>query len=84
MELLLRTLNEVPEPERKSVRVLISLLNFIAETGQLDDAAHFFIHQLEYAPVAIAHFTSLGEAEAWLKGVVEPPSPAHILIGDEY
>jgi len=84
VELLLRTLNEVPEPERQSVRVLISLLNFVAETGQLDDAAHFFTHQLDYAPVAIAHFSSLGEAEAWLKGGVEPPSPAHILIGDEY
>jgi len=31
-----------------------------------------------------AHFTSREEAETWLKGVVEPPSPARILIGDEY
>jgi hypothetical protein len=83
--LLLATLDETPEPEQKQhVIVLISLLNFIADTGQVDDVEDFFINQLEYAPVAIAHFTNHEEAEAWLKGVAEPPSPARILIGDEY
>ncbi|MBN1205687.1 MAG: hypothetical protein JXB05_12280 [Myxococcaceae bacterium] len=64
--------------------MFISLLNFIADTGQLDDVEDFFSNQLEYAPVAIAHFTSHEEAEAWLRSVAEPPSPAYILIGGEY
>jgi hypothetical protein len=85
VELLFKALDETPEPEqRQHVFVLIALLNFIANTGQIDDVEDFFTHQLEYAPVAIAHFTSHEEAEAWLKGVAEPPSPARILIGDEY
>ncbi|WP_255203995.1 hypothetical protein [Myxococcus sp. AM011] len=84
VELLLHTLGETPEPEQKPVLVLIALLNFIAETGQLDDVEDFFSHHLDHAPVAIAHFTRHEEAEAWLKGVAEPPSPARILIGDEY
>jgi hypothetical protein len=85
VELLLRALDETSEPEQKQhVLLLIALVNFIADTGQLDDVEDFFSHQLEYAPIAIAHFTSREEAEAWLRGVAEPPSPAYILIGDEY
>jgi len=34
--------------------------------------------------MAIAHFTSHEEAEAWMKSVAEPPSPIRILIGDAY
>lgn len=85
VELLLKLLDETPEPDQKqNVLVLITLLNFIAENGQLLAVDDFFSHQLEYAPVAIAHFATCEEAEAWLKGVTEPPSPARILIGDEY
>jgi hypothetical protein len=29
-------------------------------------------------------FATREEAEAWLKGLAKPPSPARILIGDEY
>jgi len=84
VELLLHTLNETPEPEQKPVLLLVALLNFIAETGQLEEVEDFFSHHLDHAPVAIAHFTRHEEAEAWLKGVAEPPSPARILIGDAY
>lgn len=85
VELLLKVLDETPEPEqRQHVLVLTALLNFIADTGQLDDVKDFFINQLDHAPVAIAHFNSHEEAEAWLNGIAEPPSPARILIGDEY
>jgi hypothetical protein len=85
VELLLTALDKIPEPEQKQhVLLLISLLNFIADTGQLDAVEDFFIHQLEYAPVAIAHFTNHEEAEAWLRGTAALPSPAYILIGDEY
>ncbi|WP_224361144.1 hypothetical protein [Hyalangium versicolor] len=85
VELLLKTLDKTSEPEQKQhVRLLISLLNFIADTGQLDEAGDFFSNQLEYAPVAIAHFTRHEEAEAWMRSAAEPPSPAYILIGDEY
>ncbi|WP_224365467.1 hypothetical protein [Hyalangium versicolor] len=85
LELLLRTLDETPEPEQKRhVHVLIALLNFIADTGQFADGEDFFLHQLKYAPVAIAHFPHREEAEVWLKDAKEPPSPARILVGDEY
>lgn len=84
-ELLLRALNATPEPEQQQhVPVLIALLDFMIDTGQLAEAEDFFNHQLEYAPLAIAHFTSREEAEEWLKTAQEPPSPARILIGDDY
>ena len=85
VELLLKTLDETPEPEQKRhVRLLIALLDFIAGTGQLDEADDYFIHQLDHAPMAIAHFTSREEAEAWMKSVAKPPSPVRLLIGDAY
>lgn len=85
MELLLRDFDETSEPEQKqSASVLIHLINFIADTGQLDACEDYINNRLDYAPVAIAHFTTRDEAEAWMKGPAEPPSPANILIGDEY
>jgi hypothetical protein len=85
VELLLKALDATSESQQKQhVLLLIALINFIVDTGQADDAEDFFIHQQEYAPVAITHFTSHQEADAWLRGVAEPPSPAYILIGDEY
>jgi hypothetical protein len=85
VELLLKVFDETPEPEQKQqVRVLIALLDFLAATGQTDDAEDFFINHHQYAPIAVARFTSIQQAQDWLKGVAEPPSPAHILIGDEY
>lgn len=84
LELLHAAMNGFPSDERKHLPVLIALLGFIAETGQLDEAEDFFLHQEDHAPVAIAHFPSREAAETWLKGSTEPPSPARILIGDEY
>ena len=85
VKMLLKTLGETPEPEEKQhVCVLIALLNFIAETGQFDEVEDFFSNLREYVPVAIAHFNNHQEAETWLRGVAELPSPARILIGDEY
>jgi hypothetical protein len=85
MELLLETLDETPEPEQKQhVRVLIALIHFLVETGQLDEADGFIVNRRDYAPVAIAHFANLEEAQAWMKSAAEPPSPVQILIGDEY
>ncbi|HEX8698903.1 MAG TPA: hypothetical protein VF815_08700, partial [Myxococcaceae bacterium] len=54
-ELLFRALNEASEPEQKSVLLLIALLNFIADTGQLEDVEDFFSNHPKQAPVAIAH-----------------------------
>ncbi|OJT26226.1 hypothetical protein BO221_07365 [Archangium sp. Cb G35] len=59
-------------------------VNFIADTGQLKACEDYIHHRLEYAPLAIAYFPTHAEAEAWLNGLAEPPSPADILIGDEY
>jgi hypothetical protein len=85
VELLLQALDKTSAPEQKQhLLLLVSLLNFIADTGQLEEVEDFFIHRLEYAPMAIVHFASREEADAWLRGVAEPPSPAYILIGDEY
>ncbi len=84
-DLLRETLVETPEPEQKQhVQTLLSLLHFITDSGQSADVEDFFLHQLDYAPVAIAHFASHEEAEAWLHGSAEPPSPTRILIGDDY
>jgi hypothetical protein len=82
MALLLKAFDEMPE--KQSASVLINLLNFIADTGQLDACEDYIHNRLEYAPLAIAHFTTRDEAEKWLRGLAEPPSPANILIGDEY
>ena len=85
MELLLKTLDETPEPEQKQhVRVLIALINFIVEMGELVEADGFVVNRRDYAPVAIAHFANQEEAQAWMKSIAEPPSPVRILIGDEY
>ncbi len=82
MTLLMKAFDETPE--KHSPRVLIQLVNFIADTGQLEACEDYIHHRLEYAPLAIAHFPTHAEAEAWLNGLAEPPSPADILIGDEY
>ncbi|EPX59598.1 hypothetical protein D187_002759 [Cystobacter fuscus DSM 2262] len=60
------------------------MVNFIADTKQLTAVEDYVNNRLEYAPLAIAHFTTRDDAEAWLKGLAEPLSPARILIGDEY
>ncbi len=82
MTLLLKAYEETPE--KQSLSILIHLVNFIADTGQIEDCEDYINNRLNYAPIAIAHFTTRDEAEAWLKGTPEPPSPANILIGDEY
>ncbi|MBN1208955.1 MAG: hypothetical protein JXB05_29120 [Myxococcaceae bacterium] len=64
--------------------MLLNLANFLADTGQIADFEDFFTHRLDHAPLALASFATREEAEAWLKGLAEPPSPARILIGDEY
>jgi hypothetical protein len=85
MALLLKAFDETPEPAQKqSASVLIHQVNFIADTGQLEACEDFLNNRLEYAPLAIAHFSTRDEAEAWMNGLAEPPSPADILIGDEY
>ncbi len=85
MELLLNAFDAVTEPEQQqSASILVHLINFIADTGQLDDCEDYVNNRLDYAPLAIAHFTARDEAESWLKSPTEPPSPSFILIGDEY
>ncbi|WP_224364799.1 hypothetical protein [Hyalangium versicolor] len=85
MALALKALEETSDPQQaRHALVFINLLNFLAETGQLADFEDFFTHRLDYAPLAIASFATREEAEAWLKEVAEPPSPARVLIGDEY
>jgi hypothetical protein len=85
MDLALKALEETPDPEQaQHPLVLINLLNFLADTGQTADFEDFFNHRLDYAPLAMTSFATREEAEAWLKGLERPPSPARILIGDEY
>jgi hypothetical protein len=85
MALALKALAETPDPEQaQHALVLVNLVNFLADTGQLADFEDFFNHQLDHAPLAMTSFATREEAEAWLKGLAKPPSPARILIGDEY
>ncbi len=85
MELLLKAFDETLAPEQKQLaRLLIHQVNFIADTGQLKACEDYINNRLDYAPLAIAHFATRDEAEVWLKGTAEPPSPSFILIGDEY
>ncbi|HYO74367.1 MAG TPA: hypothetical protein VEU33_50660 [Archangium sp.] len=85
MKFLLKAFDETLEPEqRQSALLLIHQVNFIADTGQLDACEDYINNRLEHAPLAIAYFKTRDEAAAWLKGPAEPPSPANILIGDEY
>lgn len=85
LEFLLTALDESPAPDqRQSALVFIHLLDFIADTGQIDAVEDYVNNHLEHAPLAIAHFMTRAEAEDWLREVAEPPSPARILIGDEY
>jgi hypothetical protein len=85
MALALKALAETHDSEQvRHALVLVNLLNFLADTGQLDDFEDFFAHRLDYAPLAMASFATRDEADAWLKGLEEPPSPACILIGDGY
>lgn len=82
MALLLKAFDETPD--KQPVSVLINELNFIADTGQLEACEDYVDNILDHAPLTIAHFATREEAEAWHKGLAEPPSPARILIGDEY
>lgn len=85
MELLLKNCEEAAKTEQEQfVHILVSLLDFIADTGQVEAFEDYFNNRLEYAPLAIASFATRDDAEAWLAGLSEPPSPARILIGDEY
>lgn len=85
MELLLKVWDETPEPgQRQPVLVLIGLIDFIVGTEQAEAFEDYFKNRLEYAPLAMAFFATRDEAEDWLKGLAEPPSPARIIIGDEY
>lgn len=85
MALLLGVLDETVTPEQRQLAlILIGIIDFMADTDQADDFEDYFRNRLEYAPLAIASFTTRDEAWAWLEGLAEPPSPARILIGDEY
>lgn len=85
MALTLKALAKTDGPEQaRHTFVLVNLLNFLADTGQLDDFEDLFTHRLDYAPLAMASFATREEVEVWLKGLEEPPSPACILIGDGY
>jgi hypothetical protein len=85
LALALKALEETPDPDQaRHLLTLVNLLNFLADTQQTADFDDFFTHRLDYAPLAIASFATREEAEAWLKGLEKPPSPARILVGDTY
>jgi hypothetical protein len=85
LALVLEAMNETPDAEQvRHALVLVNLANFLADTGQTADFQDFFAHRLDYAPLAIASFATLQEAESWLMENTNPPSPARILVGDEY
>ncbi len=84
MALLLKTLDGVSASEEKQlVRVLISLLDYVADSGQ-EDAFELFLNKRGEPPPVTASFSSLDQAKEWLMTLPEPPHRAHVLIGDEY
>ncbi len=85
LALALATLEETPDPDQaRHLLTLVNLFSFLADTGQSADCEDFFTNRLDYAPLAIAVFATLEQAQAWLRGLEKPPSPARILIGDTY
>jgi len=85
LTLALRHLEQSSDTDQaRQALVLINLLNFVADTGQAADFEDFFTHRLDYAPLAMACFATREEAETWLRELENPPSPVHVIIGDEY
>ena len=85
LDFLRRAHDEATDLERKhSVVVLAHMLHFIAETGQTSAFDEYLQNYYTDAPWAIAWFETYAAAEAWLNSLAEPPSWAHVLIGDEY
>jgi hypothetical protein len=85
MALLVRTLEETTEPEQKqSLLIIIDTLNFIADTAQHEEFDEHLKTFYVDPPLVIARFDTREEADAWLRGLTEPPSEAYILIEDEY
>lgn len=85
MAMLLRTLDEMAEPERKrGLLTLINLLNFVAVNQQPEALANFSRDIRSGPPPVIAFFDTREEAEAWLNRLTAPPSYGHVMIGDEY
>jgi hypothetical protein len=83
--LLLRTLQETTEPGQRSLMfVILSLLDFVADTGQYDEFDEYLENFYVEPPPAIARFDTREQAESWLRGLAEPPGGTSILIGDEY
>ncbi|PTL78184.1 hypothetical protein [Vitiosangium sp. GDMCC 1.1324] len=86
MAMLLRTLDEMEEPERKrQLLILIDLLNFITATDRQEALARYLEDSRSDAPPPVlAFFDTREEADAWLSQLAEPPSYGHVMIGDEY
>jgi hypothetical protein len=66
------------------VQIAIAELEFIRSTGQQDDFYDYLETFYGNPPPVIAHFDTLQEAEAWLNKLDEPPSNAHVLVGNDY
>lgn len=74
-----------PPDEVELLRVAVDALHFIAATGQLSGLEEYIQHLDAGAPPhVVAAFTSIEQAEAWLKEHPDPPDFAHILVGNEY
>lgn len=86
MAMLLRTLDEMADPERKlRLLIFVELLNFIAATDQQEALARYREDSRSDAPPpVIAFFATREEANAWLNHLAAPPSYGHVMIGDEY
>ncbi|HEY0093129.1 MAG TPA: hypothetical protein VGB96_02340 [Archangium sp.] len=70
--------------DQRLVHVAIAELDFIRSTGQQDDFYDYLKTFYRNPPPVIARFDTRQEAEAWLNNLADPPSNAHVLVGDEY
>ncbi|HEX5746858.1 MAG TPA: hypothetical protein VFZ09_11495 [Archangium sp.] len=84
-EILSRIRDSQQSPsDQHLVQIAIDELEFIRSTGQQDDFYDYLETFYGNPPPVIARFDTRQEAEAWLNNLAEPPSSAHVLVGDDY
>lgn len=70
--------------DQNLIQAVIDEIDFIRLTGQQDDFYDYLKTFYRNPPPVIARFGTREEAERWLATSAEPPSSAHVLVGNEY
>jgi len=71
--------------DRALIQVILDALRFISSTAQYGAFGEYLQHtEAGGPPYVVAAFTTMGEAEAWLNQLPQPPDSANILIANTY